>query len=120
MLLGRKTATNKQTNIRAPKENVNHVNEVLPHYTTHLIQRPCYQPGSQSQALADKTIGPYIDPVPHTIVKETQNNTGMATFLVQQIWSKSSCKVKINDPTGLQKEEGMEVIHASKEHPPPL
>ena len=34
---------------RAPKENTIHGNEVLPQYTTHLIQRPCYQRGSLCQ-----------------------------------------------------------------------
>ena len=32
---------------RAPKKNTGHGNEVLPQHTTHLIQRPCYQRGSQ-------------------------------------------------------------------------
>ena len=36
---------------RAPKKNISHGNEVLPHDTTHLIQSPCYQRGS-----------PYKDP----------------------------------------------------------
>ena len=34
---------------RAPKKNTSHGNEVLPQYTTHLIQRPCYQQGSLCQ-----------------------------------------------------------------------
>ena len=34
---------------RAPKKNTSHGNEVLPQDTTHLIQRPCYQPGSPCQ-----------------------------------------------------------------------
>ena len=34
---------------RAPKKNTSHGNEVLPQDTTHLIQRPCYQLGSQCQ-----------------------------------------------------------------------
>ena len=34
---------------RGPKKNTNHGNEVLPQYTTHLIQRPCYQRGSPCQ-----------------------------------------------------------------------
>ena len=33
---------------RAPKKNTSHRNEVLPQ-DTHLIQRPCYQPGSPCQ-----------------------------------------------------------------------
>ena len=33
----------------APKKNRNRGNEVLPHDTTHLIQRPCYQRGSPCQ-----------------------------------------------------------------------
>ena len=37
---------------RAPKKNTSHGNEVLPQDTTHLKQRPCYQPGSQYQNLA--------------------------------------------------------------------
>ena len=34
---------------RAPKKNTSDGNEVLPQDTTHLIQRPCYQRGSQCQ-----------------------------------------------------------------------
>ena len=34
---------------KAPKKNTSHGNEVLPQDTTHLIQRPCYQPGSPCQ-----------------------------------------------------------------------
>ena len=34
---------------RAPKKNTSHGNEVLPHDTTHLIQRPCYERGSPCQ-----------------------------------------------------------------------
>ena len=34
---------------RAPKKNTSHANEVLPQDTKHLIQRPCYQRGSQCQ-----------------------------------------------------------------------
>ena len=34
---------------RAPKKNTSHGNEVLPQDTTHLIHRPCYQPGSPCQ-----------------------------------------------------------------------
>ena len=34
---------------RAPKKNTNHGNEMLPQNTTHLIERPCYQPGSACQ-----------------------------------------------------------------------
>ena len=34
---------------RARKKNTSHGNEVLPQSTTHLIQRPCYQQGSQCQ-----------------------------------------------------------------------
>ena len=34
---------------RAPKKSTSHGNEVLPQDTTHLIQRPCYQPGSPCQ-----------------------------------------------------------------------
>ena len=34
---------------RAPKKNASHGNEVLPQYTTHLIQRPCYQRGIPCQ-----------------------------------------------------------------------
>ena len=33
----------------APKKNASHENEVLLQYTTHLIQRPCYQRGSLCQ-----------------------------------------------------------------------
>ena len=33
----------------APNKNTSHGNEVLPHDTTHLIQRPCYQRGSPCQ-----------------------------------------------------------------------
>ena len=36
----------------APNKNTSHGNEMLPQYTTHLIQRPCYQQGSQCQDLA--------------------------------------------------------------------
>ena len=32
---------------RAPKKNTSHGNEVLPEDSTHLMQRPCYQRGSQ-------------------------------------------------------------------------
>ena len=34
---------------RAPKKNTSHGNEVLPQDTTHLIQRPCYQPENLCQ-----------------------------------------------------------------------
>ena len=34
---------------RAPKKNTVHGNEMLPHDTTHFIQRPCYQRGSPCQ-----------------------------------------------------------------------
>ena len=34
---------------RAPKKNTSHGNEVLPQDTTHLIQKPCSQPGSPCQ-----------------------------------------------------------------------
>ena len=34
---------------RPPKKNASHGNEVLPHDTTHFIQRPCYQRGSPCQ-----------------------------------------------------------------------
>ena len=34
---------------RAPKKNTSHGNELLPKYTTHLIQRSCYQRGSPQQ-----------------------------------------------------------------------
>ena len=34
---------------RAPKKNTNHGNEVLPQDTKLLIQRPCFQRGSQCQ-----------------------------------------------------------------------
>ena len=34
---------------RAPKKNTSHGNEVLPQYTAHLVQRPCYQRGSPCQ-----------------------------------------------------------------------
>ena len=34
---------------RAPKKNTSNGNEVLPQDTTHLIQRTCYQRGSQCQ-----------------------------------------------------------------------
>ena len=34
---------------KAPKKNTSHWNEVLPHDTTHLIQRPCCQRGSRCQ-----------------------------------------------------------------------
>ena len=34
---------------RAPKKNTSHGNEVLLQDTTHLMQRPCYQPGSPCQ-----------------------------------------------------------------------
>ena len=36
-----------QQSSKAPKKNTSHGNEVLPQDTTHLIQRPCYQRGSQ-------------------------------------------------------------------------
>ena len=38
----------------APKKNTRHENEVLPHDTTHLIQRPCHQRGSPCQDPACK------------------------------------------------------------------
>ena len=38
---------------RAPKKNTSHGNEVLPQDTTHLIQTPCYQRGSQCQDPVD-------------------------------------------------------------------
>ena len=34
---------------RAPKKKTSHGNKVLPQDTTHLKQRPCYQPGSPCQ-----------------------------------------------------------------------
>ena len=34
---------------RSPKKNTSHGNEVQPHDTSHLIQRPCYQRGSLCQ-----------------------------------------------------------------------
>ena len=34
---------------RAQKKSTSHANEMLPHYTTHLIKRPCYQRGSPCQ-----------------------------------------------------------------------
>ena len=37
------------THTRVPKKKTSHGNEVLPQDTTHLIQRPCYQPGSPCQ-----------------------------------------------------------------------
>ena len=39
---------------RAPKKDTSHGNEVLPHDTTYLIQRPCYQRGSPCQGPAGK------------------------------------------------------------------
>ena len=54
---------------RAPKQNTNHGNEMLPQDTTRLIQRPCYQRGGQ-----------YHDPAgnrttrgPHDHCKEMQS-----------------------------------------------
>ena len=44
---------------RAPKNNTNHGNEVLPQDTTHLIQRPCYQ--WESPAKIQQEIGPQED-----------------------------------------------------------
>ena len=38
---------------RAPKKNTSHGKEVLPQGTMHLIQKPCYQHGSQCQDPAD-------------------------------------------------------------------
>ena len=34
---------------RAPKSKRSHGNEMLPHDTTHLIQRPCYRRGSRAK-----------------------------------------------------------------------
>ena len=40
---------------RAAKKNTSHGNEVLPQDTTHLIQRPSYQPGSPCQDPAKRS-----------------------------------------------------------------
>ena len=53
---------------RAAKKNTSHGNEVLPQGTTHLIQRPCYQWGSQCQDLT----GNQISWRPPDLYKETQ------------------------------------------------
>ena len=53
---------------RASKKNTSHGNEVLPQDTKHLIQRPCYQPGSPCQDPA----GNWITRRPPDDRKETQ------------------------------------------------
>ena len=53
--------------IRAPKKNTCHGNEALPQDTTHLIQRPCYQPDEEVRAKIQQAIRPRDDLL--TIVK---------------------------------------------------
>ena len=70
---------------RAPKKNTSFVNEVLPQYTTHLIERPDYQRGS-----------PYQDPTGNQTTrrppgKEPQTEV-VRTSPVHQVWPKPSCK----------------------------
>ena len=63
------TLVNHGPHSRASKKNTSHGNEVLPQYTTHLIQRPCYQRGSPCQDPA----GNWTTRRPHDHHKKTQD-----------------------------------------------
>ena len=75
---------------RAPRKTTSHGNEVLPQDTTHLIQRQCYQRGSQCQDPA----GNWTTRRPPDHRKETQICCGLVMFPVHQVLPKPFCKAQ--------------------------
>ena len=75
---------------RAAKKNTSHGNEVLPHDTAHLIQRPCYQRGRPCHDPS----GNWTTRRPPDDCKEMQTCSGMVMTPVHQIRPKPSCKAQ--------------------------
>ena len=68
---------------RAPKKNTRHGNEVLPQDTTHLIQRPCYQRGSQCQDPAGNRTTDHGKEMQTAVVWHVSRSSGLAKTILQ-------------------------------------
>ena len=98
---------------RAPKKNTSHGNEVLPHDTTHLIQRPCYQRGCQCQDPA----GNWTKRRPADDRKETQTAVVWSCFLFIRSGQNHLARYSEREKKTMQTEEEVGRQHQGMDRP---